>query len=119
VGCDDSMHRGTAIDDGLCGELAHQYSFSAGGGEAIIYPAANQFVAQWVPFRERRLYQRPDLFRVGRREWIDTAATQLADRTLWLEERLSGFSAGLGLAVGIAWWFMAREPARRAPIGSR
>ncbi|HEX6773694.1 MAG TPA: MFS transporter, partial [Acidobacteriaceae bacterium] len=27
--------------------------FLLGAGEAVIYPAANQFVAQWVPFRER------------------------------------------------------------------
>jgi MFS transporter, ACS family, glucarate transporter len=27
--------------------------FSLGAGEAVIYPAANQFVARWIPIRER------------------------------------------------------------------
>ncbi|HVN20516.1 MAG TPA: MFS transporter, partial [Dongiaceae bacterium] len=27
--------------------------FLLGAGEAVIYPGANQFIARWVPFRER------------------------------------------------------------------
>jgi MFS transporter, ACS family, glucarate transporter len=29
--------------------------FALGAGEAVIYPAANQFVARWVPMKERGL----------------------------------------------------------------
>src|ERR1700758_383468 len=43
------------VPAGLTGAL---YAFMAvrfllGAGEAVIYPAANQFIARWIPFRER------------------------------------------------------------------
>jgi MFS transporter, ACS family, glucarate transporter len=82
--------------------------FLLGAGEAIIYPAANQFVAQWVPFRERGFINGLIFAGVG-------AGSGLTPPLLnWLITHYGWraafwFSAGLGIAVGIAWWFMARD----------
>jgi ACS family glucarate transporter-like MFS transporter len=82
--------------------------FLLGVGEAIVYPAANQFVAQWVPFRERGFINGLIFAGVG-------AGSGLTPPLLnWLITHHGWraafwFSAGLGIAVGIAWWFMARD----------
>lgn len=82
--------------------------FLLGAGEAIIYPAANQFVAQWVPFRERGFINGLIFAGVG-------AGSGLTPPLLnWLITHYGWraafwFSAGLGIAVGVAWWFMARD----------
>lgn len=82
--------------------------FLLGAGEAVVYPAANQFVAQWVPFRERGFINGLIFAGVG-------AGSGLTPPLLnWLITHYGWraafwFSAGLGIAVGIAWWFMARD----------
>jgi ACS family glucarate transporter-like MFS transporter len=82
--------------------------FLLGVGEAVIYPAANQFVAQWIPFRERGFINGLIFAGVG-------AGSGLTPPLLnWLTTHYGWraafwFSAGLGIAVGIAWWFMARD----------
>jgi MFS transporter, ACS family, glucarate transporter len=82
--------------------------FLLGAGEAVVYPAANQFVAQWVPFRERGFINGLIFAGVG-------AGSGLTPPLLnWLIFHYGWraafwFSAGLGIAVGIAWWFMARD----------
>jgi MFS transporter, ACS family, glucarate transporter len=82
--------------------------FLLGAGEAVIYPAANQFVAQWIPFRERGFINGLIFAGVG-------AGSGLTPPFLnWLITHYGWraafwFSAGLGIAVGIAWWFMARD----------
>lgn len=82
--------------------------FLLGAGEAIVYPAANQFVAQWIPFGERGFINGLIFAGVG-------AGSGLTPPLLnWLIARYGWraafwFSAGVGIAVGIAWWFMARD----------
>jgi ACS family glucarate transporter-like MFS transporter len=82
--------------------------FLLGVGEAVVYPAANQFVAQWIPFRERGFINGLIFAGVG-------AGSGLTPPLLnWLITRYGWraafwFSASLGIAVGIAWWFMARD----------
>lgn len=89
--------------------------FLLGAGEAIIYPAANQFVAQWVPFRERGFINGLIFAGVG-------AGSGLTPPLLnWLISHYGWraafwFSAGLGIAVGIAWWFMARDLPEDHPL---
>ena len=88
--------------------------FLLGVGEAIVYPAANQFVAQWVPFRERGFINGLIFAGVG-------AGSGLTPPLLnWLITHYGWraafwFSAGLGIAVGIAWWFMARDLPEKHP----
>lgn len=82
--------------------------FLLGAGEAIVYPAANQFVAQWVPSRERGFINGLIFAGVG-------AGSGLTPPLLsWLITHHGWraafwFSAVLGIAVGVAWWFMARD----------
>jgi ACS family glucarate transporter-like MFS transporter len=82
--------------------------FLLGAGEAIVYPAANQFVAQWVPFRERGFTNGLIFAGVG-------AGSGLTPPLLnWLITHHGWraafwFSAAIGIAVGIAWWLMARD----------
>lgn len=82
--------------------------FLLGAGEAIVYPAANQFVAQWVPFRERGFTNGLIFAGVG-------AGSGLTPPLLnWLITHYGWraafwFSAVIGIAVGLAWWMMARD----------
>lgn len=82
--------------------------FLLGVGEAIVYPAANQFVAQWVPTGERGFINGLIFAGVG-------AGSGLTPPLLnWL---IGGygwraafwFSAAVGLAVGLGWWLLARD----------
>lgn len=56
--------------------------FSLGAGEAVVYPASNQFVAQWIPVAER-----------GRANgWI-----------------FAGVGAGAGLSIPALTWIISRH----------
>jgi MFS transporter, ACS family, glucarate transporter len=104
----------TAFTAALPSTVAHAMGwlisirFLLGVGEAVVYPAANQFVAQWIPFRERGFINGLIFAGVG-------AGSGLTPPFLnWLIAQYGWraafwFSAGLGIAVGIAWWFMARD----------
>ena len=82
--------------------------FALGAGEAVMYPASNQFVAQWVPVAER-----------GRANgWIFAgvgAGAAISVPTLSWLIRLFGwrssfwFSALLGIAAGLVWFAIARD----------
>ena len=82
--------------------------FLLGAGEAIVYPAANQFVAQWVPSRERGFINGLIFAGVG-------AGSGLTPPLLnWLISHYGWraafwFSAVIGIAVGVGWWLMARD----------
>lgn len=81
---------------------------SLGAGEAVMYPASNQFVAQWIPVAER-----------GRANgWIFAgvgAGAAISVPTLsWLIREFGWrtsfwFSALLGVAAGLVWFMIARD----------
>ena len=79
-----------------------------GAGEAVVYPAANQFVARWVPMKERGLINGLIFAGVG-------AGSGLTPPLLnWLITHHGWraafwFSAVIGLVVGAVWWFTARD----------
>jgi MFS transporter, ACS family, glucarate transporter len=79
-----------------------------GAGEAVVYPAANQFVARWVPMKERGLINGLIFAGVG-------AGSGLTPPLLnWLIAHHGWraafwFSAVIGLVVGAVWWFAARD----------
>jgi ACS family glucarate transporter-like MFS transporter len=88
--------------------------FLLGAGEAVVYPAANQFVAQWVPMGERGFINGLIFAGVG-------AGSGLTPPLLnWL---IGGygwraafwFSAAVGLAVGLGWWLLARDTPEEHP----
>jgi ACS family glucarate transporter-like MFS transporter len=79
-----------------------------GAGEAVVYPAANQFVARWVPMKERGLINGLIFAGVG-------AGSGLTPPLLnWLITHHGWraafwFSAVIGLVIGAVWWFAARD----------
>jgi ACS family glucarate transporter-like MFS transporter len=82
--------------------------FALGIGESVLYPAANQFVARWVPQQERGVLNGLIFAGVG-------AGSGLTPPTLaWLIGHYGWrsafwFSAIVGFIVGIIWWLIARD----------
>jgi ACS family glucarate transporter-like MFS transporter len=82
--------------------------FSLGAGEAVMYPASNQFVARWIPVAER-----------GRANgWIFAGVGAGAGLSLplltWIISRYGWrasfwFSAATGVVVGLGWYLLARD----------
>lgn len=88
--------------------------FALGAGEAVIYPAANQFVARWVPLQERGLINGLIFAGVG-------AGSGLTPPLLaWLISNYGWraafwFSAVIGVVVGSIWWYFARDTPEEHP----
>jgi MFS transporter, ACS family, glucarate transporter len=88
--------------------------FALGAGEAVIYPAANQFVARWFPQQERGFVNGLIFAGVGAGSgltppiltWIITAHGWRA--AFW-------FSAVVGFAAGSMWWLIARDTPEQHP----
>ena len=88
--------------------------FSLGAGEAVIYPASNQFVARWIPVAER-----------GRANgWIFAGVGAGAGLSIPVLAWIIGgygwrasfwFCAVLGVLVGLAWYVMARDTPEQHP----
>jgi ACS family glucarate transporter-like MFS transporter len=88
--------------------------FSLGAGEAVMYPASNQFVARWIPVNER-----------GRANgWIFAGVGAGAGLTIpiltWLISHHGWrasfwFSALVGVAVGLIWFAIARDVPEQHP----
>ena len=92
--------------------------FSLGAGEAVTYPASNQFVAKWIPVSER-----------GRANgWIFAGVGAGAGLSIPLLNWITGqygwrasfwFSAAAGLSVGLVWYWMARDTPEEHRLVSR
>ncbi|MGO8717902.1 MAG: MFS transporter [Acidobacteriaceae bacterium] len=88
--------------------------FLLGVGESVIYPAANQFVARWVPLKERGVINGLIFAGVG-------AGSGLTPPVLsWLIRHHGWraafwFSAMVGFVVGIVWWVIARDTPEEHP----
>jgi MFS transporter, ACS family, glucarate transporter len=88
-----------------------------GAGEAVIYPASNQFVAQWIPVAER-----------GRANgWIFAGVGAGAGLTIpaltWIISHYGWrasfwFSALVGILAGLVWYAMARDVPEQHPLVS-
>jgi ACS family glucarate transporter-like MFS transporter len=82
--------------------------FALGAGEAVVYPAANQFVARWVPVKERGFINGLIFAGVGAGSGLTPPLlTWLITHHGW--RAAFWFSAGIGLLVGVVWWFVARD----------
>jgi len=88
--------------------------FSLGAGEAVIYPASNQFVARWIPVAERGRANGWIFAGVGAGAGLSIPAlTWIISRYGW---RASfWFSAAAGLVVGLAWYALARDVPEEHP----
>ena len=82
--------------------------FALGAGEAVIYPAANQFVARWVPTQERGFINGLIFAGVGAGSGLTPPLlTWLITHHGW--RAAFWFSALIGIAAGAVWWFAARD----------
>jgi ACS family glucarate transporter-like MFS transporter len=88
--------------------------FALGAGEAVIYPAANQFVARWIPVEERGLINGLIFAGVG-------AGSGLTPPLLnWLIANHGWraafwFSAIIGVIAGGIWWLISRDTPQEHP----
>ena len=88
--------------------------FALGAGEAVIYPAANQFVARWVPVEERGFINGLIFAGVGAGSGLTPPL--LAWFILHHGWRSAfWFSAVIGVLAGGVWWWMARDTPEEDP----
>ncbi len=82
--------------------------FALGAGEAVIYPASNQFVSRWIPSAERGLANGLIFSGVGvGAGFTPPLITYLMLRHGWRASFL--VCAVLGLIVGFVWYLIARN----------
>ena len=82
--------------------------FLLGAGEAVVYPAANQFVARWVPQRERGFVNGLIFAGVGAGSGLTPPLlTWMITEHGW--RSAFWFSAGVGAVAGTVWWVFARD----------
>jgi ACS family glucarate transporter-like MFS transporter len=85
-----------------------------GAGEAVIYPAANQFVARWVPIQERGLINGLIFAGVGAGSGLTPPLlTWLITEQGW--RAAFWFSAIIGVVAGAIWWYSARDTPEEHP----
>lgn len=91
--------------------------FSLGAGEAVVYPASNQFVARWIPVAERGMAN----------GWIFAGVGAGAGLTIPILTWIIGhygwrasfwFCAFLGILAGLVWYIMARDLPEQHPLVS-
>lgn len=82
--------------------------FLLGAGEAVVYPAANQFVARWVPQRERGFVNGLIFAGVGAGSGLTPPLlTWMITEHGW--RSAFWFSAAVGFIAGMVWWVFARD----------
>jgi ACS family glucarate transporter-like MFS transporter len=88
--------------------------FLLGAGEAIIYPASNRFVAQWIPSEERGIANGWIFAGVG----VGSGATPIFITyivTHWGWRWSFWISAVIGLFAGLIWFLIARDSPEQHP----
>ena len=91
--------------------------FALGAGEAVIYPASNQFVARWIPRTERGLANGLIFCGVGVGAGLTPPfITYLMLKHGWRSSFL--VCAALGLLVGLVWYLIARNSPQEHPLVS-
>jgi ACS family glucarate transporter-like MFS transporter len=88
--------------------------FALGAGESVVYPAANQFVAQWIPPQERGFVNGLIFAGVGAGSGLTPPLlTWLITGHGWRAAFV--FSAVVGLIAGVVWWYAARDTPEQHP----
>jgi ACS family glucarate transporter-like MFS transporter len=88
--------------------------FGLGAGEAVVYPAANQFVARWVPMEERGFINGLIFAGVGAGSGLTPPLlTWIITQHGW--RAAFWFSAVLGLIAGAVWWYASRDTPEEHP----
>lgn len=82
--------------------------FLLGAGEAVIYPSANQFIARWIPVRERGIANGWIFAGVGAGAGLTPPlVTYIMIHYGWRSSFL--VCSVIGFAVGAVWFFVARD----------
>jgi ACS family glucarate transporter-like MFS transporter len=107
-----------AVPHGITGALLLFVSirFLFGAGEAVVYPASNQFVSRWIPTQERGIANGWIFAGVGAGAGLSPPLITLI--MLHYGWRASfWFCAGIGLVVGLVWFISARDtPAEHSSV---
>ena len=91
--------------------------FALGAGESVIYPAANQFVARWVPMQERGFINGLIFAGVGAGSGLTPPLlTWIIGNHGW--RAAFWFSAVVGLIAGAVWWYASRDTPEEHPAVS-
>src|SRR5262249_54395220 len=91
--------------------------FALGAGEAVIYPASNQFVARWIPSSERGLANGIIFSGVG--AGAGFTPPLIAYIMLHYRWRLSFVVCAIfGLLAGLMWFLIARNSPDEHPLVS-
>jgi MFS transporter, ACS family, glucarate transporter len=99
-----------SVPSGITGALWLFVSarFLLGAGEAVMYPASNQFVARWIPVHERGIANGWIFAGVGAGAGLSPPLITYAmlhygwRTSFWI-------CAGIGLAAGLVWFIFARD----------
>ncbi len=88
--------------------------FLLGAGEAIIFPASNQFISRWIPTQERGFANGWIFAGVGAGAGSAPAlVTYIMVHYGWRSS--FWFSAVVGLLVGVVWYLVARDKPEEHP----
>ena len=109
-----------AVPSGIASALALFITirFLLGAGEAIIYPASNQFVARWIPVRKRGIANGWIFAGVGVGAGLTPAIVTYAmlnygwRASFW-------FCAIVGAVAGMVWYVAARDTPEQHPLVSQ
>ena len=88
--------------------------FLLGAGEAVVYPASNQFVANWIPMQERGIANGLIFAGVGAGAGLTPPLiTYLISHYGWR----SSFwvCAGIGVIAGLVWFLLGRDTPQQHP----
>jgi MFS transporter, ACS family, glucarate transporter len=91
--------------------------FLLGAGEAVMYPAANQFVARWIPSQERGVANGIIFAGVGIGAGITPPLVSYI-MLHWGWRACFLFSALVGLLAGAVWYFASRDRPELHPLVS-
>jgi MFS transporter, ACS family, glucarate transporter len=88
--------------------------FLLGAGEAVMYPASNQFVARWIPTQERGMANGWIFAGVGAGSGLSPSlVTYIMLHHGWRSS--FWLCAGIGLAAGAVWYVAARDTPDQHP----
>jgi MFS transporter, ACS family, glucarate transporter len=108
-----------AVPSGMRGALILFVSirFLFGAGEAVIYPASNQFVSRWIPSAERGIANGWIFAGVGIGAGLSPPLiTFIMLHYGWRSSFL--VCAGIGLVVGMLWFIFSRDTPQEHPAVS-
>lgn len=92
--------------------------FLLGAGEAIIYPASNQFVSRWIPVRERGIANGWIFAGVGAGAGLTPPIISYVMRNYGWRSSF-WVCAAIGIIAGIIWYIVSRDTPNEHPGVSR